>query len=104
MSDMKQAQSAGRPQFRNTVPLQALTSAPAPVQCPSCGAVGLTITDIQVGMFTHAIALAVCVFTCLGCIPYCISGFKDVEHKCSNCGVRLAMWHRSGRTEVLMYN
>ena len=31
-----------------------------------------------------AVAAGVCFFTCLGCIPYCISSLKDVHHQCGN--------------------
>lgn len=48
-------------------------------------------------------ALLFCCVTCLGCIPYMAGWFKDVEHKCGNCGALLAVWHRSGRTEVVQH-
>lgn len=94
----------GQQGFKYVVPLQTLTSAPAPVQCPACHAVGLTHTRAETGNFTHAVAAVVCFLTCLGCIPYCIDGFKDFKHQCGNCGVTLATWHRSGRTEVHLFS
>ena len=91
-------------QYKNLMPLQALSSSSAPVECPACGARSLTMVQSITGNTTHAWALGVCLLTCLGCIPYCISGTKDVDHKCGNCGVTLATWHRSGRTEVKMHS
>ncbi|KAF4970084.1 hypothetical protein FZEAL_10116, partial [Fusarium zealandicum] len=83
-----------------SVPIQSLQTQSAPVVCPSCGARGMTVTTPESGGFTHAIAALVCFVSCLGCIPYCISSLKDVHHRCGNCGVPLADYHRSGRTEV----
>jgi len=39
----------------------------------------------------------------VGCIPYLATWFKDCQHKCGNCGTLLAVWHRSGRTEVMAH-
>jgi len=47
------------------------------------------------------VALATCCIICLGCIPYLIDSLKDAEHYCGHCGALLAVWHRSGHTEVL---
>ncbi|KAM0425599.1 hypothetical protein ACHAPT_009130 [Fusarium lateritium] len=84
----------------SSVPLQSLQSQSAPVVCPSCGARDMTVTTAEAGGFTHGVAALVCFVSCLGCIPYCISSLKDVHHRCANCGVPLADYHRSGRTEV----
>lgn len=85
------------------VPLQMLQTQSAPVLCPSCGLRSMTVTTPESGGFTHGVAALVCFVTCLGCIPYCINSLKDVHHKCGNCGIPLAHFHRSGRTEVLAY-
>ncbi|KAH6884829.1 LITAF-like zinc ribbon domain-containing protein [Thelonectria olida] len=85
------------------VPLQMLQSQSAPVLCPSCGRRNMTVTTPESGGFTHGIAALACFVACLGCIPYCITSLKDVHHKCANCGIPLAHFHRSGRTEVLAY-
>ncbi|RTE73933.1 hypothetical protein BHE90_011648 [Fusarium euwallaceae] len=85
-------QSQGQPphgqppqQNLNSVPLQSLQSQSAPVVCPSCGVRDFTVTTAEAGGFTHAAAALVCF---------------DVHHRCANCGVPLADYHRSGRTEV----
>ncbi|KAI5461981.1 LITAF-like zinc ribbon domain-containing protein [Mariannaea sp. PMI_226] len=98
-----QQQSNYNPQAMGCVPLNMLQSQSAPVQCPSCGVRNMTNTTAEAGGFTHAVAALVCFVTCLGCIPYCITSLKDVHHKCSHCGIPLAHFHRSGRTEVLAY-
>ncbi|PGH08661.1 hypothetical protein AJ79_05943 [Helicocarpus griseus UAMH5409] len=87
----------GQPQG---LPLMALQSVTAPVICPRCGVYGQTKTETESGGFTHLLAAALCCFICLGCIPYCIDSAKDVHHRCGNCSVLLATYHRSGRTEV----
>lgn len=43
------------------------------------------------GGTTHMAAVVLCCCFCLGCIPYMASWFKDVEHKCGNCGALLAV-------------
>ncbi|KAF4462862.1 litaf-like zinc finger domain-containing [Fusarium albosuccineum] len=92
---------APQQQGLSSIPIQNLQSQSAPVVCPSCNARAMTVTTPESGGLTHAIAAAVCLVSCLGCIPYCISSLKDVHHKCGNCGIPLADFHRSGRTEVL---
>ena len=77
----------------------------------------------DVGISHSLMALLACCIVCLGCIPYCVAGLKDVHHKCSSvsntpqsplrmtlrtcvftnthqCNTALATYHRSGRTEV----
>ncbi|RFN46241.1 litaf-like zinc finger domain-containing protein [Fusarium flagelliforme] len=83
-----------------SMPIQNLQSQSAPVVCPSCGVRAMTVTKAESGGMMHAVAAGVCFFTCLGCIPYCISSLKDVHHQCGNCNMPLADYHRSGRTEV----
>jgi len=57
-------------------------------------------------MMGSVAALLLCFFVGLGCIPYMISGFKDVAHSCGSCGTMLAIWHRGGApggVEVLIH-
>ncbi|KAH6971899.1 LITAF-like zinc ribbon domain-containing protein [Ilyonectria destructans] len=89
-----------RPPYRTAAPISALGRTPAPVDCPSCGQRGMTVTNFIVGNTTHGWAAALCFVFCLGCIPYLLNDCKDVEHKCGQCGITLAIWHRSGSTEV----
>ncbi|CEI67491.1 hypothetical protein FVEN_g5594 [Fusarium venenatum] len=99
-----QGQDGGFPpaqqQNYQSMPIQNLQSQSAPVVCPSCGVRAMTVTKAESGGMMHAVAAGVCFFTCLGCIPYCISSLKDVHHQCGNCNMPLADYHRSGRTEV----
>ncbi|GKT49716.1 cell death-inducing p53-target protein 1 [Colletotrichum spaethianum] len=81
-------------------PLPALGPHPAPVECPDCHARGVTAVEYSSGGFTHTLAAVVCCVSCLGCIPYLFTSLKDARHKCSKCGIPLATYHRSGRTEV----
>ncbi|TEY71293.1 hypothetical protein BOTCAL_0096g00100 [Botryotinia calthae] len=90
----------GRNTYSTAMPIRALQAGPAPVDCPVCGVREVTATENHSGMTTHLIALLCCAVSCLGCIPYLVSGLKDVDHKCGHCGVLLAVWHRSGRTDV----
>ncbi|KAH7038600.1 LITAF-like zinc ribbon domain-containing protein [Macrophomina phaseolina] len=100
---MPPQQPSGGQQFRNATAIPNLSRSPAPVDCPACGARSMTTTTYITGNTTHAWAFGVCICLCLGCIPYLISGTKDVQHKCGKCGVLLATWHRSGSTEVHMH-
>ncbi|TQN71700.1 Cell death-inducing p53-target protein 1-like protein [Colletotrichum shisoi] len=81
-------------------PLPSLGPHPAPVECPECHARGVTAVEYSSGGFTHALAAIVCFVSCLGCIPYFFTSLKDARHKCSKCGIPLATYHRSGKTEV----
>ncbi|KAK1974674.1 LITAF-like zinc ribbon domain-containing protein [Colletotrichum cereale] len=81
-------------------PLPALGPHPAPVECPDCRARGVTAVKYSSGGFTHALAAVVCFVSCLGCVPYLFTSLKDARHKCYKCGIPLATYHRSGRTEV----
>jgi len=90
-------------QYRTATPLQSLSSNPVPVDCPQCGVRQLTRVEFENGNTTYGWALAACVVACLGCIPFLMTGTKDVMHYCGSCGTRLALWHRSGRIEVLAH-
>jgi len=87
-------------QYPTAWPIRALQQNNAVVDCPVCGVRQVTTTNFIIGNTTNAWAAVICIVACLGCIPYLFTGTKDVEHKCGNCGVTLATWHRSGRTEV----
>jgi hypothetical protein len=97
---MPQQQQQQQGQFPTAWPIRALQSNNAVVDCPVCGVRSVTTTTFIVGNTTNAWAAIICLVACLGCIPYLFTGTKDVDHKCGNCGVVLATWHRSGRTEV----
>lgn len=91
-----------KPQLR-AGPIGALNRGPAPVCCPACQVVGLTAISYQSGEATHLWAALLCFCFCLGCIPYMIETWKDVVHKCSNCGAMLATWRKNGGIEVHMH-
>jgi len=86
--------------YQTAVPLGNLQEAAAPVDCPVCRQRALTRTEYVAGNTTHAWGAVICLVFCLGCIPYLMTGLKDVNHKCGHCGVLLATWKRSGRTMV----
>jgi len=99
-----QMQQGQKPtQYQSATPLGSLQQGAAPVDCPVCGVRELTRTEFVSGGTTHLSALLLCCCLCLGCIPYLATWFKDVEHKCGHCGALLAVWHRSGRTEVMQH-
>ncbi|KAM0334994.1 hypothetical protein ACHAQA_000028 [Verticillium albo-atrum] len=83
-------------------PIPSLGPHPAPVNCPNCRHSGITAVEYSSGGFTHALGALTCFVTCLGCIPYFFTSLKDATHKCGKCGIPLATYHRSGRTEVHM--
>ncbi|KAJ8058159.1 hypothetical protein OCU04_013013 [Sclerotinia nivalis] len=92
----------GKNNYATAMPIRSLQVGPSPVDCPVCGVREVTSVEHHSGMTTHLIAILCCAVTCLGCIPYLVSGLKDVEHKCGHCGALLAVWHRSGRIEVMV--
>ncbi|KAH7410853.1 LITAF-like zinc ribbon domain-containing protein [Cadophora sp. MPI-SDFR-AT-0126] len=97
------AAPANTGKYQMATPLASLQQGPAPVDCPVCGVREMTRTEFVSGGTTHLSALLCCCCLCLGCIPYLASWFKDCEHKCGSCGALLAVWHRSGRTEVMAH-
>ncbi|KAH6713917.1 LITAF-like zinc ribbon domain-containing protein [Leptodontidium sp. MPI-SDFR-AT-0119] len=92
-----------RGKYQMATPLASLQQGPAPVDCPVCGVREMTRAEYVTGGTTHLSALLCCCCLCLGCVPYLASWFKDCEHKCGSCGALLAVWHRSGRTEVMAH-
>ncbi|KAJ9649521.1 hypothetical protein H2201_006178 [Coniosporium apollinis] len=90
--------------YQNATPIASLGRSAAPADCPACGQRAMTLTAYEIGNSTHAWALGLCCFLCLGCIPYLMNSLKDVQHKCGKCGVLLATWHRSGSTEVHIHS
>jgi len=97
------APAAPRNNYQIATPLGSLQQGPSPVDCPVCGVREMTRTEFVSGGTTHLSAALCCCCFCLGCVPYLASWFKDCEHKCGKCGAILAIWHRSGRTEVLAH-
>jgi len=85
------------------MPYQSLQTASMPVWCQQCNRVVNTVTTFEAGNFTHVSALLLCCFTWCCCwIPYVFNGMQDVKHKCPTCPTTFAIFHRSGRTEVLV--
>ncbi|KAJ5757744.1 LPS-induced tumor necrosis factor alpha factor [Penicillium nucicola] len=87
--------------YATAVPLHSVQSAPCPVDCPVCGEREMTRIKPISGGTTHGWAAVLCFCCCLGCIPYLMSSLKDVEHSCGKCDAKLAVWHNSGRVQVL---
>jgi len=87
--------------YQSTTPLQSLGEHASPVDCPVCGCREMTITEYESGGVAFGTAAILCFCCCLGCIPFMFGSFKNVLHKCGRCSAPLAMYHRSGGTEVL---
>jgi len=85
----------------NVIPASLLGRYPAPVLCPSCGQVAITVTNLQVGRGAHGMAALFFFTTVVGvAAPYVISSFKDVHHSCGSCGRRIATTYYPEGTEV----
>lgn len=87
--------------YQVPTPLNDLGHISALVDCPYCGKRAKTSTSLSSGNHNHAWA-ACCFFhtVIFTFVPYMVSGLKDVEHRCQGCGRKLAVWHRSGHTQV----
>jgi len=103
--------------------VQNLSQFAAPCLCPNCGQTQVTRVNYQAGSHTQYVvvslphtplfhllislfslwAVILGVLACCCCIPYMVDGLKDVHHSCGNCGIPLAVWHRSGGLEVLAH-
>lgn len=111
--------------YSSATPIHTLGMSSVPVDCPGCGHRALTQTDFQAGKTTQSVlrpihpflmktvytadrlairsawAVGLCCLTGVCCwIPYVMNGMKDVQHRCGNCGMLLATWHKSGHVEV----
>ncbi|KIY03442.1 uncharacterized protein Z520_00133 [Fonsecaea multimorphosa CBS 102226] len=90
--------------FRQAVAIPNLGMSAAPVDCPACGQRAMTNVSYHTGNTTHVWAGVACCLTGLLCfVPYLMNSLKDVQHRCGNCGVLLATWHKSGVVEVHMH-
>ncbi|KAL2796566.1 LITAF-like zinc ribbon domain-containing protein [Aspergillus keveii] len=87
-------------QYPTAVALHALQRTPQVVDCPMCGRREMTRTEAVTGKTTHAWAAVLCFCACIGCIPYFVGTFKDVNQMCGSCGHLLATYHNSGHTVV----
>ncbi|KAF7854542.1 hypothetical protein EAF04_010351 [Stromatinia cepivora] len=85
---------------QHPAPLTTLQKESRLVRCPRCGVVEYTQVEWVSGGTTDISALICCLCFCLPCVPYLMTSFKDVHHKCGNCGLVVAIWKRSGKTEV----
>ncbi|KAL4761355.1 LITAF-like zinc ribbon domain-containing protein [Aspergillus foveolatus] len=87
-------------QYPTAFPLHALQRTPQVVDCPACGQREMTRTEAVNGNSTHAWAAVLCCCACIGCIPYFVAAFKNVDHHCGKCGQLLATYHGSGHVVV----
>ncbi|OJI98920.1 hypothetical protein ASPVEDRAFT_25765 [Aspergillus versicolor CBS 583.65] len=86
--------------YPTAIPLHALGRTSQVVDCPMCHTREMTRTEAVNGSTTHAWAAVLCCCACVGCIPYFMAHFKDVEHKCGKCNYLLATYHGSGHVVV----
>ncbi|KAL4754347.1 LITAF-like zinc ribbon domain-containing protein [Aspergillus terricola var. indicus] len=87
-------------QYPTAFPLHALQRTPQVVDCPACSQREMTRTEAVNGNSTHAWAAVLCCCACIGCIPYFVAAFKNVDHHCGKCGQLLATYHGSGHVVV----
>ncbi|CBF86634.1 uncharacterized protein ANIA_02337 [Aspergillus nidulans FGSC A4] len=101
--DPPQPYVQGQPQpsqYPTAFPLHALQRTPQVVDCPACHQREMTRTEAVNGNSTHAWAAVLCCCACVGCIPYFVAYFKNVDHHCGRCGQLLATFHGSGHVVV----
>ncbi|KAL4991252.1 LITAF-like zinc ribbon domain-containing protein [Aspergillus falconensis] len=87
-------------QYPTAFPLHALQRTPQVVDCPVCSQREMTRTEAVNGNSTHAWAAVLCCCACVGCIPYFVAAFKNMDHRCGKCGQLLATYHGSGHVVV----
>ncbi|KAF7927786.1 uncharacterized protein EAE98_006168 [Botrytis deweyae] len=90
----------GKYEGQYPAPLTSLQKESRLVRCPRCGVCEYTGVEWVSGGTADISALLCCLCFCLPCVPYLMTSFKDVHHKCANCGFLVAVWKRSGKTEV----
>ncbi|KAF7891670.1 hypothetical protein EAF00_007972 [Botryotinia globosa] len=90
----------GKYEGQHPAPLTSLQKESRLVRCPRCGVCEYTAVEWVSGGTADISALLCCLCFCLPCVPYLMTSFKDVHHKCANCGFLVAVWKRSGKTEV----
>ncbi|KAL4913308.1 LITAF-like zinc ribbon domain-containing protein [Aspergillus aurantiobrunneus] len=87
-------------QYPIAVPLHALQRVSQAVDCPFCHQREMTRIEAVNGSTTHGWAALLCCCACVGCIPYLMATFKDMNHSCGKCGNLLATYHGSGHVVV----
>ncbi|TEY44992.1 hypothetical protein BOTCAL_0338g00090 [Botryotinia calthae] len=92
--------AGGKYEGQHLAPLATLQKESRLVRCPRCGVCEYTVVEWVSGGTADISALLCCLCFCLPCVPYLMTSFKDVHHKCVNCGFLVAIWKRSGKTEV----
>ncbi|KAH7038245.1 uncharacterized protein B0I36DRAFT_315858 [Microdochium trichocladiopsis] len=86
-----------------TTPLHLLAEAEAVVDCPHCGARGMSRVSKHNSKYTCLAGLglgAMCF--CLAVVPCLTHCLADTDHECSRCGRALARKRYRGDTEVLV--
>ncbi|EJD34975.1 hypothetical protein AURDEDRAFT_130883 [Auricularia subglabra TFB-10046 SS5] len=85
------------------IEVSSLGSHAAPVRCPHCAATAVTRVEYAAGRTTRvcAVATSLLLSPAAGFVPFLIDGTKDKKHFCARCGTLLAIWHRSGRLEIV---
>ena len=73
---------------------QRLERVSGKVTCPHCGVEVMTVTKTVAGKFAYLSCIVLGFLTFCCCIPFCVDGFKDVEHKCPRCSNTIAIFER----------
>lgn len=71
-----------------------LETVPGRAMCPHCGVEVLTVINRVSGKFAYLSCIVLGLLTFCCCIPFCVDGFKDVEHKCPRCSNTIAIFER----------
>ncbi|QRD82457.1 LITAF-like zinc ribbon domain-containing protein [Aspergillus flavus] len=87
------------------IPLIALSTYPAIIDCPNCHARTTTRVNLTTGARATCWSCLCCL--CLGpfaaLLPCLLPNCKDYEHYCGNCNRLLAVVERSGATRIIVY-
>ncbi|KAI9673772.1 MAG: hypothetical protein M1829_004009 [Trizodia sp. TS-e1964] len=100
-SSSNSSSQGSKPKYHIATPLALLGRCASPVDCPVCGERALTKVIYKVGNTTHVWAAGLFATTILlSPLPYLFNSTKDRDHRCGNCDILLATWHKSGSVDV----
>ncbi|KAE8412446.1 LITAF-like zinc ribbon domain-containing protein [Aspergillus pseudocaelatus] len=91
--------------YPQVIPLIALSTYPALIDCPNCRARTMTRVNLTLGprATCWSCLCCLCLGPCAAILPCILPSCKDYEHYCGNCNRLLAVVERTGAVRTIVY-